>query len=56
MKPETITTTCTTDDTQLIMSQYPPHEIKEVLRTFNMYCKFPRNSMERHKKSRKNRY
>ena len=53
IKPETITTTCTTDDTQLIMSQYPPHEIKEVLRTFNMYCKFPRNKWKDIKKAEK---
>jgi len=42
IKPETITTCVTTDDTQIKMSQYPPHEIKEVIRTFNLYVKFPK--------------
>ena len=43
IKPETVTTCVTTDDTQINMSQYPPHEIKEVIRTFNLYVKFPKN-------------
>ena len=51
MKPETITTTCTTDDTQLVMPQYTPQEIKEVIRTFNMYVKFPRNRWKDIKKA-----
>jgi len=42
IKPETITTCVTTDDAQINMSQYPPHEIKEVIRTFNLYVKFPK--------------
>ena len=43
IKPETITECCTTDDTQLNMPQYPPHEIKAILRCFNLYAKFPKN-------------
>ena len=43
IKPETITTCVTTDDTQINMPQYPPHEIKEVIRTFNLYVKFPKS-------------
>ena len=43
IKPETITKCVTTDDSQLNMPQYPPHEIKEILRCFNLYVKFPKN-------------
>ena len=43
IKPETITKCVTTDDTQISMPQYTPQEIKEVIRTFNMYVKFPKH-------------
>ena len=53
IKPETITKCVTTDDTQISMPQYTPQEIKEVIRTFNMYVKFPRNRWDDIKKAEK---
>ena len=53
IKPETITKCVTTDDTQISMSQYTPQEIKEVIRTFNMYVKFPRSRWKDIKKAEK---
>jgi len=53
IKPETITKCVTTDDTQINMPQYTPQEIKEVIRTFNMYVKFPRNRWNDIKKAEK---
>ena len=35
------------------MSQYTPQEIKEVIRTFNMYVKFPRSRWKDIKKAEK---
>jgi|TARA_B110001452_G_C15215890_1_gene421655 radical SAM superfamily enzyme YgiQ (UPF0313 family) len=40
---ETLTKTMAADDTQCIMPQYPPHEIKEIIKCFNLYVKFPKN-------------
>jgi radical SAM superfamily enzyme YgiQ (UPF0313 family) len=42
IKPETITK-CLTNETSMNMPQYPPHEIKEIRRCFNLYVKFPKN-------------
>jgi radical SAM superfamily enzyme YgiQ (UPF0313 family) len=53
IKPETITKCVTTDDTQISMHQYTPQEIKEVIRTFNMYVKFPRSRWKDIKKAEK---
>ena len=43
IKPETITKCLNDDDSQLVMPQYLPHEIKEVKKCFNLYVKFPKN-------------
>ena len=43
IKPETITKCLTDDNSQLNMPQYPPHEIKEIKKCFNLYVKFPKN-------------
>ena len=43
IKPETITKCLTDDNSQLNMPQYPPHEIREVKRCFNLYVKFPKS-------------
>jgi len=42
IKPETITK-CLTNEASMNMPQYPPHEIKEIRRCFNLYVKFPKN-------------
>ena len=42
IEPETITK-CITNDTQMVMPQYPPHEIQEITKCFNLYVKFPKN-------------
>ena len=44
----------TADDTQLNMSQYPPHEIKEVIKCFNLYVKFPKNRWKEIERAEKN--
>ena len=54
LKHETITKTMTADDTQLNMSQYPPHEIKEVIKCFNLYVKFPKNRWKEIERAEKN--
>ena len=54
LKHETITKTMTADDTQLNMSQYPPHEIKEIIRCFNLYVKFPKNRWKEIERAEKN--
>ena len=41
IKPETITQ-CLTNKTQMYMEQYPPHEIEEIKKCFNLYIKFPK--------------
>ena len=42
IKPETITKCLTTDETSLNMPEYPPHEIAEIRKCFNLYVKFPK--------------
>ena len=36
------------------MPQYPPHEIKEIRKCFNLYVKFPRNRWKEIEKAEKN--
>ena len=42
IKPETITK-CLTNDSSLVMPQYPPEEIAAIRKCFNLYVKFPKN-------------
>ena len=53
IKPETITK-CITAESQLIMSQYPPHEIEEIKKCFVLYVKFPKNRWKEIEKAEKN--
>ena len=53
IKPETITK-CATDDAPLVMSQYPPHEIAEIRKCFNLYVKFPKNRWKEIERAEKN--
>ena len=43
IKHETITKCLTEDESSLNMPQYPPHEIKEIKKCFNLYVKFPKD-------------
>ena len=54
LKHETITKTMTADDTQIVMPQYPPHEIKEIIKCFNLYVKFPKNRWKEIERAEKN--
>ena len=54
LKHETITKTMTADDTQIVMPQYPPHEIKEIIKCFNLYIKFPKNRWKEIERAEKN--
>ena len=42
------------DESSLNMPQYPPHEIKEVKKCFNLYVKFPKNRWKEIKRAEKN--
>ena len=53
IKHETITK-CATDDAPLVMPQYPPHEIAEIRKCFNLYVKFPKNRWKEIEKAEKN--
>ena len=53
IKHETITK-CATDDAPLVMSQYPPHEIAEIRKCFNLYVKFPKNRWKEIARAEKN--
>ena len=54
LKHEIITKTMTADDTQIVMPQYPPHEIKEIIKCFNLYVKFPKNRWKEIERAEKN--
>ena len=53
IKPETITKCLTDDESVLNMPQYPPHEIKEIKKCFNLYVKFPKNRWKEIKRAEK---
>ena len=53
IKPETITK-CITAESQLVMSQYPPHEIEEIKKCFTLYIKFPKNRWKEIERAEKN--
>ena len=53
IKPETITK-CLTAESQLNMSQYPPHEIEEIKKCFALYVKFPKNRWKEIARAEKN--
>jgi|TARA_B100001964_G_scaffold96298_1_gene107843 radical SAM superfamily enzyme YgiQ (UPF0313 family) len=53
IKPETITK-CATNESSLIMDQYPPEEIAAVRKCFALYVKFPRNRWNEIQKAEKN--
>ena len=53
IKPETITK-CLTAESQLNMSQYPPHEIEEIKKCFVLYVKFPKNRWKEIARAEKN--
>ena len=54
IKPETITKCLTTDETSLNMPEYPPHEIAEIRKCFNLYVKFPKNRWKEIERAEKN--
>jgi len=54
IKPETITKSLNDENTQLNMPQYPPHEIKEIIKCFNLYVKFPKSRWKEIAKAEKN--
>lgn len=59
IKPETIVKSIVadpdeTDAGQLNMPQYPPHQIKEIKKCFNLYIKFPKNRWKEIEKAEKN--
>jgi len=54
IKPETITKCLNDDDGVLNMPQYPPHEIKEIKKCFNLYVKFPKNRWKEIERAEKN--
>ncbi len=54
IKPETITKCVTHDETSLDMPQYPPSEIKEIRKCFNLYVKFPKNRWKEIERAEKN--
>jgi hypothetical protein len=41
------------DESVLNMPQYPPHEIKEIKKCFNLYVKFPKNRWKKIKRAEK---
>ena len=51
--PEVITT-CHTAPTQLVMEQYPPHEIEEIKKCFVLYVKFPKTRWKEIERAEKN--
>jgi len=51
--PETITK-CITAESQLVMSQYPPHEIEEIKKCFALYVKFPKSRWKEIERAEKN--
>ena len=53
IKPETITK-CITAESQLVMPQYPPHEIEEIKKCFALYVKFPKNRWKEIERAEKN--
>lgn len=53
IKPDVITK-CLTNESQLNMEQYPPHEIEEIKKCFNLYVKFPKNRWKEIEKAEKN--
>ena len=53
IKHETITK-CLTNTTQLSMPQYPPEEIEEVKKCFNLYIKFPKKRWKEIERAEKN--
>jgi len=59
IKPETIVKSIAADPDekdvgQLNMPQYPPHQIKEIKKCFNLYVKFPKNRWKEIEKAEKN--
>ena len=54
LKHEQLCKTCAADDTQLIMPQYPPHEIKEIIKCFNLYVKLPKSRWKDIERAEKN--
>ena len=53
IQPETITK-CITAESQLVMSQYPPHEIEEIKKCFTLYVKFPKSRWKEIERAEKN--
>tara|TARA_Y100000741_G_scaffold305166_1_gene247349 strand:+ start:18 stop:986 length:969 start_codon:yes stop_codon:yes gene_type:complete len=53
IKPETITK-CLTNKSQLVMPQYPPHEIEEIKKCFVLYVKFPKSRWKEIERAEKN--
>ena len=53
IKHETITKCLTEDESSLNMPQYPPHEIKEIKKCFNLYVKFPKDRWKEIEKAEK---
>jgi len=39
---------------KIAMPQYPPHEIKEIIKCFNLYVKFPKNRWKEIERAEKN--
>lgn len=59
IKPETIVKSIAAlpnekDVGQLNMPQYPPHQIKEIIKCFNLYVKFPKNRWKEIERAEKN--
>ena len=53
IQPETITK-CITAESQLVMDQYPPHEIEEIKKCFALYVKFPKSRWKEIERAEKN--
>jgi radical SAM superfamily enzyme YgiQ (UPF0313 family) len=53
IKSETITK-CITAESQLVMPQYPPHEIEEIKKCFALYIKFPKKRWKEIKRAESN--
>ena len=47
-------TKCLTNESQLNMKQYPPHEIEEIKKCFALYIKFPKNRWHEIARAEKN--
>ena len=59
IKPETLVKSTASnpdekDIGQLNMPQYPPHEIREIRKTFKLYVKFPKNRWKEIERAKKN--